>query len=98
MIHVHGSEGPFGLLAGTAATPVLVSLQGILLVYSRAYFSGIAVTDIVRDVTSLEFPKGVGFVHSYWDMRVAARRELRILRVAVPSPEGRTGTRALRLS
>ena len=80
LIHVHGSEGPFGRLAETAAVPVLVSLQGVLLVYSRAYFSGIPVPDVVRDAASLEFWKGGGFLHAYWDMRVAARRELGILR------------------
>ena len=80
LIHVHGSERPFGLLASATAVPVLVSLQGILLVYSRAYLSGIPVTDVVRDVTTLEFAKGRGLVHACWDMRVAARRELRILR------------------
>ena len=80
VIHVHGSEGAFGLVATTTAVPVLVSLQGILLAYSRAYFSGIPPRDVVRDVASLEFLKGDGFIHTYWDMRIAARRELRILR------------------
>ncbi len=80
LIHVHGSEGPFGRLAETAAVPLLISLQGILLVYSRAYFSGIPAPDVVRDAASLEFLKGGGFLHAYWDMRIAARRELGILR------------------
>ena len=79
LIHVHGSERPFGLLARTSAIPVLVSLQGILLVYSRAYLSGIPIRDVVNDVVSLEFVKGRGLVHGCWDMRAAARRELRIL-------------------
>ena len=79
LIHVHGSERPFGLLAAASAVPVLVSLQGILIACSRAYLAGIPVTDVVRDLASLEFAKGRGLVHGCWDMRAAARRELRIL-------------------
>ena len=89
LIHIHGSEGPFGLLAMTTAVPVILSLQGILLVYSRAYFSGVPVADIVREAASLEFAKGRGIIHDYMDMRVAARRELGILR-ACHSFTGRT--------
>lgn len=79
LIHVHGSEGPFGMLAASAEAPVLLTLQGILLVYSRAYFSGIPASDIARDVLSAEFLKGRGLMHSSWDMRASARRELKIL-------------------
>lgn len=33
IIHVHGSENAFGLLAGRVSVPVVVSIQGILTVY-----------------------------------------------------------------
>jgi glycosyltransferase involved in cell wall biosynthesis len=89
LIHVHGSEGPFGLLAGTIPTPGLVSLQGVLLAYSRAYFSGIPIGDIVRGLATSEFVKGRGFIHAHANMRVAARRELGILRTC-QSFAGRT--------
>jgi glycosyltransferase involved in cell wall biosynthesis len=79
LIHVHGSERPFGLLASACSLPVLVSLQGILIVYARSYFTGVPVGDVIRDVLSLEFAKGRGLVHGCWDMRVAAERELKIL-------------------
>ncbi len=80
LIHVHGSEGPFGLLWGAVPTPVLISLQGILAACSRAYFAGIPATDLVRDVLSLEFAKGRGLVHTHGAMRMAAGRELVILK------------------
>jgi glycosyltransferase involved in cell wall biosynthesis len=40
VIHVHGTEGPFGLLASLQTTPCVVSLQGLPTVYVRFYFSG----------------------------------------------------------
>ena len=79
LIHVHGSEGPFGLLAVGAHVPVLVSLQGILRIYSKVYFAGIPRAEVLRDLLSMEFVKGRGLVHASWNMRLAARRELRIL-------------------
>jgi glycosyltransferase involved in cell wall biosynthesis len=78
LVHVHGSERPFGLLAG-GTSPVLLSMQGLLAACSRVYLKDIPPIDIARDVTSGEFLKGRGLVHDAWRMRVAARREHRIL-------------------
>jgi len=80
LIHVHGSEGPFGVLVTTTTKPVIISLQGILLVYSRAFFSGVPVVDVMRSAVSLECAKGRGLLHDYAYMRVAAQRELNVLR------------------
>lgn len=79
LIHVHGSERPYGLLAGMVTTPVLISLQGVLAACSRAYLKGIPATDVLRDVSSSEFAKGRGLVHAGWNMSKAARRESVIL-------------------
>jgi glycosyltransferase involved in cell wall biosynthesis len=79
LIHVHGSEGPFGLLAERTPVPVLISLQGVLHIYSKLYFAGVPRMDVLRDVMSMEFAKGRGLVHASWNMSVQARRELRIL-------------------
>jgi glycosyltransferase involved in cell wall biosynthesis len=80
LVHVHGSEGPFGLLATARTTPVLISLQGLLGACSRAYFSGIPSQEILRDIASREFLKGRGLVHDRWIMQRRAQRELSILR------------------
>jgi glycosyltransferase involved in cell wall biosynthesis len=79
LVHVHGSERPFGLLAGDPP-PVLLSLQGMLSACAYAYFRGIPASDIARDVFSSEFLKGRGLVHDGWTMHVGAARERRILR------------------
>ena len=41
VIHVFGSEGPFGLIAQHTKIPVVLSIQGNLTVYEYKYFSGI---------------------------------------------------------
>lgn len=40
LIHVHGTEGPFGLVQRHTDIPVLVSVQSVLSVYELKYFSG----------------------------------------------------------
>jgi glycosyltransferase involved in cell wall biosynthesis len=82
LIHVHGSEGPIGLLSQMVDLPVLISLQGLLIAVSRFYLAGIPVAEVLRDVISPRFAKGWGLVHSWWDLRIAAQRELKILRSA----------------
>jgi glycosyltransferase involved in cell wall biosynthesis len=42
LIHVHGTEGPFGLIQKFTDVPVVVSIQGIITVYRYKYFSGIS--------------------------------------------------------
>jgi hypothetical protein len=80
---VHGTEGGFGLLAGARpAVPLVVSLQGILRAYQRAYFSGRSAGEIARLVASAEFVKGRGVVHRYILLRRQAVREARIMREA----------------
>jgi glycosyltransferase involved in cell wall biosynthesis len=41
VIHVHGTEGPFGLIQRHTDIPVLVSVQSLLSVYELKYFSGL---------------------------------------------------------
>lgn len=41
IIHIHGTENPFGKIIGKVSVPVVISLQGILTVYHHKYYSGI---------------------------------------------------------
>jgi glycosyltransferase involved in cell wall biosynthesis len=79
LIHVHGSERPMGLLAGMVDRPVLISLQGLLVVCSRFFFAGLPAAEVLRAAASVDFVKGRGIIHDRWNMQVAARRELAIL-------------------
>jgi len=81
VVHVHGTEGPFGLLTRlTGRTPVAVSLQGLLQLYQRVYFSGRTPADVARLVAARDFLMGRGVVHRYLLMRRQAEREERIMR------------------
>ncbi len=81
VVHVHGTENPYGLLAAQVAPlPVVVSLQGLLLAYHRVYFAGRPVADIARLAATAEFLKGRGPLHGYRFMGAGARREERIMR------------------
>jgi glycosyltransferase involved in cell wall biosynthesis len=83
VVHVHGTEGGFGLLAGMRpAAPLVISLQGILSAYRQAYFLGRTPAEVGRLVASSEFAKGRGVVHRYLLLRRQARREDRIMREA----------------
>jgi len=83
IVHVHGTEGAFGLLAPMVTpTPCVISLQGILQAWERLYFAGRSAADMVRFATSVEFLKGRGVLHDYLLLRRRARREACIMRGA----------------
>ena len=71
IIHVHGTEGFYGLLASRTPVPVLISLQGILQAVADAYWGAIPL------VGRLRFPKEL-LLHR--KMRGNARRENQIIR------------------
>ena len=80
IVHVHGTENPYGLLAAQIRpTPTVVSLQGILVAYERLYFAGRSPADIARLLATREFLKGRGAVHGWLWMRHAAEREVRVM-------------------
>lgn len=81
LIHVHGTENPFGLLARSGLTPVVISLQGLLTAYERFYFRGLTSPEIARLVMSRDFMLGRGEIHGYWRCVRMAAREREILRL-----------------
>lgn len=83
IVHVHGTESAFGTVAvADGRTPCVVSLQGLLQQYQRAYFAGRSPGEVARLVWSGEFVKGRGVLHGYARMRAMARRELEVMRTA----------------
>lgn len=83
IVHVHGTESTFGLLAPSlCSTPCVISLQGILQAYERLYFAGRSPREVAGLVASAEFLKGRGVVHRYVLLRREAAREARIMRGA----------------
>lgn len=48
IIHIHGTEKPFGLIQSTTEIPVVVSIQGIISIVTHKYFSGIEKEYFIR--------------------------------------------------
>jgi glycosyltransferase involved in cell wall biosynthesis len=83
LVHIHGTESAFGLLAQSMApTPCVISLQGILQAYERLYFAGRSPREVAGLMANSEFLKGRGVVHRYILLRRQARREACIMRRA----------------
>ena len=80
IIHVHGSESLYGLIAKETSIPVVISIQGILTVYEMFYFEGFTYKDKFNDIFSAKFIKGAGIVHKYLTMRKSAHRERQIIK------------------
>jgi glycosyltransferase involved in cell wall biosynthesis len=53
IIHVHGTESPFGLIIKKTKIPIAISIQGNLNVYKGKYFSGIEYSTIAKGLKSL---------------------------------------------
>lgn len=83
IVHVHGTENGFGLLAGEIApVPCAISLQGLLRAYERLYFAGRTPGEVAALVCSTEFVKGRGVMHRYLLLRRQVERETQIMRGA----------------
>src|SRR5690606_30947680 len=54
LLHIHGTENPFGLLAKYTKKPIVISIQGNLTVWSKFYF---------RDLDKLNLIKKTPFFH-----------------------------------
>ncbi|MFZ0930335.1 MAG: glycosyltransferase family 4 protein [Syntrophobacteraceae bacterium] len=83
LIHVHGTEGVFGLLTARnmVTCPTVVSLQGLLGPYSNwyRYFGNSSFMDIVRMHRWLEIAAGRGLWRKFLVTRKIAKREREII-------------------
>jgi glycosyltransferase involved in cell wall biosynthesis len=60
----------------------VVSLQGLLQLYARAYFAGRTPCEVARLVLSRDFIQGRGVAHGYVRYRQLARQEVAVMRAA----------------
>lgn len=79
VVHVHGTEGPYGLLAGMSSVPCVISLQGLLVLCTRFWLQGVPPREYRRLVFSTTFRQGGGLLHGHIDIRRRAERERVIL-------------------
>ena len=82
LIHVWGTEGFFGLVAGRTQVPVLIEIQGLRTPYTEAYCSGLSKLDLLRHGSPKRLINGRSLLHGYYRYRRTAERERRILATA----------------
>jgi glycosyltransferase involved in cell wall biosynthesis len=81
VVHVHGTENPFGLVGRISPVPVVVSLQGLLTVLERFFFRGFTSREIAGLALRKDFVHGWGEIHEYWRCARRAAREREIMRI-----------------
>jgi glycosyltransferase involved in cell wall biosynthesis len=80
LIHVFGSERSYGLISARSDIPVVLQIQGNLMVSCEKWFSGISFIDILRYSRKKELLLGFGTFHDYYYFKKRALREEKILK------------------
>lgn len=84
IIHIHGTENPFGCLIGRTNIPIVVSVQGNINVCHHKYFSGIEKKILFKKYKFFEsvnsFPFYQSFKKDYLRFSFMAERERRNLK------------------
>jgi len=79
LLHFHGTEHYYGLVASMVARPAVISLQGIATAYERFALREYTGRELLAEALSREFRHGHGPLHGYWSLRARAARERRII-------------------
>jgi glycosyltransferase involved in cell wall biosynthesis len=83
IIHIHGTENPFGCIIGKTDVPVVTSIQGDIIVIQHKYFSGIEHkylnTTLPLSIGFRRILLGTNFRHNYRSFIKMKKREERNL-------------------
>lgn len=83
IIHIHGTEEAFGLIAEHIKDiPIVFSIQGLLAPYSEKYFSGMPDKDIYKYESIKDKLKRVSYRDEYKSFCIRAAREISYLEKA----------------
>ena len=80
LIHIFGSEAPFGLIINQTQVPVVVQIQGNLSVCTLKYFSGFSLYDSLIHSNKKSFILGYSTWHQYFTFKKRAARELAFMK------------------
>lgn len=81
LIHIHGTENQFGLIQEHLSIPTVVSIQGIVSVYTYKYYSGITYIDVLKHTKFTDFLLFKSYIQLYRSFLKTALREKRIFRL-----------------
>ena len=83
IIHIHGTEGAFGLISEHITDiPIVFSIQGMIAPYKEKYFTGIPQSIAYKYDSLVDRAKGVGIKNQYLSFCYRAEREKKYLRNA----------------
>ena len=80
LIHIHGTEGPFGLVQKYTTIPAVVSIQGTITVYKHKFFSAIPYFNTLKHSRIKNFLLSRSFINVYSQFTKMANREQEIYR------------------
>jgi len=80
LVHFHGTENFFGLIADRIAPPSVLSLQAIIHGLLPVLLTDASRGDLLRQVLSLRFIKGEGLIHRWLTLKKYLPVEKKILR------------------
>ncbi len=86
IIHIHGTENPFGCIIPLVKVPVVVSIQGCMTVYHHKFLSGFSLKDlrisiIYRGKGLRQFIRNRSFNRAYRDFAQLKKREQQNLKL-----------------
>jgi glycosyltransferase involved in cell wall biosynthesis len=81
LIHVHGTEGPFGLIQRHTDLPVLISVQSVLSVYELKYFAGVDRATARRSAGTRDTASRNSYADRYRRFARQAEREREMLAI-----------------
>jgi len=82
LIHVHGTEFPFGLVQARCTIPVVISIQGNITVYRHKYFSGISKGDARKFTGIRNWLRADTKLHAFMRFTRQSSRERKIFSMA----------------
>jgi glycosyltransferase involved in cell wall biosynthesis len=79
IIQIFGSENPFGLICKQTNIPVVIHIQGYLLIWLKKWFIGISKWELIRysGIKDILFMRG--YLYDYFNFKKRADREAEIL-------------------
>lgn len=80
IIHVYGSEGPFGKLANKTKVPLVLQAQGFTKICEMVWRANISLPEMLLNSNLLKLINGSGLFHEYLSFKKIAKREVEILK------------------
>jgi len=79
VIQIFGTESSFGLIIPYTKVPTIIHIQGNLTVYSKKWFSGLSLFNILKYSNVKIFLRAYGLYHLYFHFSNRAERERKIM-------------------